>query len=94
MSIFSAVAERAKVRLEVAPLLLKIFRDGQDRYGAREWSPNIVKRLEEACGIDILAPGFPAEMTDDEPEEPGFEVVPTGAGRPRTFHLKFRSKMP
>ena len=78
MSIFSAVAERANVPLEVAPLLLEIFRDGQQRYGAREWSPNIVKRLEEACGVDILAPGFPAEMVDDEPEVPGFEVIPTG----------------
>ena len=78
MSIFSAVAERAEVPLEVAPVLLGIFRDGMERYGTREWSPNIVKRLEEACGIDILAPGFPAEMIDDEAEEPGFEVVPTG----------------
>ena len=78
MSIFSAVAERAKVPLEVAPVLLDIFRDGMERYGAREWSPNIVKRLEEVCGVDILAPGFPAEMIDDEAEAPGFEVVPTG----------------
>ena len=78
MSIFNAVAERAKVPLEVAPVLLRIFHDGQKRYGAREWSPNIVRRLEEACGVDILAPGFPAEMIDDEPEEPGFEVIPTG----------------
>ena len=80
MSIFSAVAERAKVRLEVAPVLLEIFHDGQERYGAREWSPNIIRRLEEACGVDILAPGFPAEMIDNEPEEPGFEVIPTGMG--------------
>ena len=44
------------------------------RYGGREWSPNVIKRLEEACGVDILADGFPAEMTDHEPEEPGYEV--------------------
>ncbi|MCZ6770412.1 MAG: NAD(P)-dependent oxidoreductase, partial [Proteobacteria bacterium] len=35
---------------------------------------------EEACGVDILAPGFPAEMVDDEPEEPGYEIeIPRGA---------------
>ena len=52
------------------------FKDGIERYGAREFSPNIIKRLEEATGLDITAPGFPAEMTDDEPEAPGAEVVP------------------
>jgi 3-hydroxyisobutyrate dehydrogenase len=25
--------------------------------------------------LDVRAPGFPAEMTDDEPEEPGAEVI-------------------
>ena len=78
IGIFGAIAERAGVPLEIAPLLIDIFRDGEARYGRREWSPNIVRRLEEACGIDILAPGFPAEMVDDEPEKPGYEVVPQG----------------
>jgi 3-hydroxyisobutyrate dehydrogenase len=75
VSLFQAVAERAGVDLELSPLLIEIFKDGARRYGAREWSPNIVKRLEEACGVEILAPGFPAEMVDDEPEEPGHEVT-------------------
>ncbi|MYG53312.1 MAG: DUF3018 family protein [Rhodospirillaceae bacterium] len=78
IGLFGAIAERAGVPLELAPLLIDIFKDGEARYGPREWSPNIVRRLEEACGIDIRAPGFPAEMVDDEPEEPGYEVVPTG----------------
>ena len=78
IGIFGAIAERAGVPLEIAPLLTEIFRDGEARYGPREWSPNIVRRLEEACGIEIRAPGFPAEMVDDEPEEPGCEVVPKG----------------
>ncbi len=73
-SLFQAVADRAGVELELSPLLIEIFKDGARRYGGREWSPNIIKRLEEACGVEILAPGFPAEMVDDEPEEPGYEV--------------------
>ena len=56
-------------------MLIKIFEDGQRRFGPREWSPNI-KRLEEACGADILAPGFPAQMIDDEAEETGYEIIP------------------
>ena len=36
----------------------------------------IIKRLEKACGVDILAPGFPAKMIDDEAEETGYEIIP------------------
>ncbi|MDA8717091.1 NAD(P)-dependent oxidoreductase [Alphaproteobacteria bacterium] len=76
IGLFQSIAEQHNVPLEVSPLLIKIFEDGQARFGPREWSPNIIKRLEEACGTQILAAGFPAEMTDDEPEEPGHEVIP------------------
>ena len=76
IGLFQSIAEQHNVPLEVSPLLIKIFEDGQARFGPREWSPNIIKRLEEACDIQILAAGFPAEMTDDEPEEPGYEVIP------------------
>ncbi len=74
IGLFQAVADRANVPLEISPLLIDIFDDGISRYGGAEWSPNIVKRLEEACKTDLLAPGFPAEITDDEPEEPGYEI--------------------
>ena len=76
IGLFQAVADRANVPLEISPLLIKIFKDGEARYGSREWSPNIIRRLEDVTGLSILAPGFPAEMTDDEPEEEGYEVVP------------------
>ena len=76
IGLFQAIADRANVPLEISPLLIEIFKDGEKRYGPREWSPNIIRRLEDATGLSILAPGFPAEMTDDEPEEPGYEVIP------------------
>ena len=74
IGLFQAIADRASVELEVSPLLIDIFRDGIARFGEREWSPNIVRRLEESTGQEILAPGFPAEITDDEPEASGYEV--------------------
>ncbi|MGI9598193.1 MAG: NAD(P)-dependent oxidoreductase, partial [Acidimicrobiales bacterium] len=37
--------------------------------------PNVIRRLEQATGVDVLAPGFPPEMIDDEPEAPGYEVI-------------------
>ena len=78
IGLFQEVAERAEVPLQLSPLLIEIFADGIARYGPREWSPNIIRRLEEATGLEIRAPGFPAEMVDDEPEEPGAEVRPKG----------------
>ncbi|WP_298257404.1 NAD(P)-dependent oxidoreductase [uncultured Litoreibacter sp.] len=76
IGLFQEVADRAGIPLEVNPLMIEIFKDGIARYGPRELSPNIVKRLEDATGLDITAPGFPAEMVDEEPEEAGYEVVP------------------
>ncbi|WP_420413625.1 NAD(P)-dependent oxidoreductase [Roseibium sp.] len=75
IGLFQAIAETHEVPLELSPLLNKIFADGIERYGPRELSPNIIKRLEEDTGLTILGDGFPAEMADDEPEEPGYEVV-------------------
>ncbi len=75
MSLFQTVAERAGVPLELSPVVLDIFKDGQERYGPRAWSSGIVRRLEEACGMELRAPGFPEELVDDEPEVPGAEVV-------------------
>lgn len=75
VSLFQSVADKHNVPLEISPLVLDIFKDGEKRYGPREWSPNIVTRLEEACGEKLLASGFPTEMLDDEPEETGYEVV-------------------
>lgn len=78
VGLFQEVADRNNVPLEIAPMLVEIFNDGIARFGERELSPNIIKRLEEATGLDILASGFPSEMVDDEPEEPGYEVTPQG----------------
>ena len=74
--LFQQLAERHNVPLEVSPLVVDIFRDGIEKYGPRELSPNIIRRLEDSTGLDIRAPGFPAEIVDDEPEEAGYEVVP------------------
>jgi 3-hydroxyisobutyrate dehydrogenase len=78
IGIFQAVADRANVPLEINPLMIDIFKDAIEKYGPRELSPNIIRRLEDKTGLKIQAPGFPSEMTDEEPEEPGYEIIPTG----------------
>ncbi len=76
MGLFQSVADRSGAPVELSPLILDIFGEAQERYGPREWSPNVIRRLEERTGLEIRAPGFPAELVDDEPEEPGCEVRP------------------
>ncbi|WP_376870335.1 NAD(P)-dependent oxidoreductase [Albirhodobacter sp. R86504] len=82
IGLFQKIADQAGVPLEISPLMVDIFNDGIARFGPRELSPNIIRRLEEATGLDITAPGFPAEMVDDEPEAQGYEVIPTGLSAP------------
>ncbi len=79
IGLFEAMAREHGVELEVSPLLIRIFEDAIARYGPGAHSPSIIRRLEEQSGADVRAPGFPAAMTDDEPEEPGAEVLPRRA---------------
>jgi len=79
IGLFDEIAKKNRIPLEISPLINKIFEDGQSKYGPREWSPNIIKRLEDATGISVLAPGFPDEIIDDEEPEQGYEVIPTGS---------------
>jgi len=82
IGLFQSIADRFDVPLELNPELIRIFRDGAERFGTREWSPNIIRRLEEATGLSVLGRGFPAEIVDDGPEEGGFEVVPRSGPDP------------
>jgi 3-hydroxyisobutyrate dehydrogenase len=75
VGLFEALGRQHGVPLELSPLVLGIFHDGARRYGAREFSPNIIRRLEDACGVRVLGEGFPAQMVDDEPKVAGYEVA-------------------
>lgn len=76
IGLFQEIANQHKVALEFSPLMIDIFRDGQKRYGERANSDDIIRRLEEATGLDITAPGFPSLLVDDEPPASGYEVRP------------------
>ncbi|MGD2188221.1 MAG: NAD(P)-dependent oxidoreductase, partial [Desulfobacterales bacterium] len=44
VGLFDKLADIHNVPVEISPLVLNIFKDGQDRYGPREHSPNIIRR--------------------------------------------------
>lgn len=74
LTLFDDLGKKHNVPLELSPLCVSIMRDGLKKYGSRAWSSMVVKRLEDACGTDLRAPGFPEELVDDEPEGAGSEV--------------------
>ena len=73
-SLFDNLAQKLNAPLEISPLVVKIFKDGQKKYGSRAWSSMIVKRMEDLNNIEFRADGFPEELTDSEPEEKGYEI--------------------
>ena len=72
--LFDNLAKKLNAGLEISPKIVDIFKDGKKKYGSRAWSSMIVKRLEEFNNIDFRADGFPEELTDNEPEEKGYEI--------------------
>ena len=72
--LFDDLARKLNAPLEISPKVVEIFKDGQKKYGSRAWSSMIVKRMEDANNIDFRAKGFPSELTDNEPEEKGYEI--------------------
>ncbi len=77
IGLFLDVARHHGVPTEVADTVTDMFRDTQSRYGPRALSPRIIQRLEDHCGIQVRAPGFPPQLVDLEPEATGQEVIPS-----------------
>jgi len=76
VGLFDALAREHRVPLELSPLVLEIFKDSAQRYGPREFSPNVIRRYEEPMGVRVLGEGFPPQMVDEEAKVPGYEVKP------------------
>ncbi|MDC0353929.1 NAD(P)-dependent oxidoreductase [Candidatus Pelagibacter sp.] len=72
--LFDDLAKKLGAPLEISPKVVDIFKDGQKKFGSRAWSSMIVKRMEDLNNIDFRANGFPEELTDNEPEEKGYEI--------------------
>lgn len=50
------------VPLELAGLVEQTFIRARASYGGSAWSSQVVKLLEDALGVDLRAPGFPASL--------------------------------
>lgn len=58
-----ALGRELEVPLELASLVDATFRRAREEYGGAAWSSQVVKLLEDELGVDLRAPGFPAQLT-------------------------------
>ncbi len=59
---------------ELIKVVYKIFKNGSQKLGKREFSTAIVKLLENDCGEKLYSPGFPKKLKDDKPRRRGVEI--------------------
>jgi 3-hydroxyisobutyrate dehydrogenase len=78
LTLFDELGNKHDVPLELSPLCVAIMGDALKRYGPRAWSSMVVKRLEDDCGEDLRAEGFPEHLADTEDEVEGVEVQVRG----------------
>ena len=50
------------VPLELAGRVEPTFLRAREQYGGSAWSSQVVKLLEDELGVDLRAPGFPAQL--------------------------------
>ena len=77
IGLFLTLARQNDKPTKVADTVTAMFRDTQSRHGGRAPSARIMQRLEDDCGFELRAAGFPAKLTDPEPEAPGEKIVPS-----------------
>ncbi len=65
LGLAQALGREFEVPLELGDRVAATFERARTAYGARAWSSQVVKLLEDACGQPLRAPGFPAELVDD-----------------------------
>lgn len=73
IGLFQAIADNTGVPLTLSPQICAMIDEGRQRLGSSAQSDRMIELLEEATGLSVLADGFPAELTDQEPPARGAE---------------------
>ena len=74
VGLFQKLVETHSIKTELSEELVKVFEKGKEKYGARAWSTQIVKLLEDENCDSLRAKGFPKKLVDKEPKNIGIEL--------------------
>jgi 3-hydroxyisobutyrate dehydrogenase len=71
LGLVNSIAEKLGVPLELGGLTQQIFRRARGLYGGNAQSPEVARLIEQACGLELRAPGYPTELVaDTDPQRP------------------------
>ena len=59
------IAEKTGVPLELGGATQEIYRRAKDLFGGNAQSPEVARLLEQCCGIEMRAEGYPIELTEE-----------------------------
>ena len=62
LGLVNDIAKELNVPLELGSMTQQIFRRARGLFGSEAQSPEVVRMLEQACGLDLRAPGYPSEL--------------------------------
>jgi 3-hydroxyisobutyrate dehydrogenase len=62
LGLVNAIAENLGVPLELGSHTQQIFRRARGLFGSEAQSPEVVRMIEQACGLELRAPGYPSEL--------------------------------
>ena len=62
LGLVNGIAEKIGVPLELGSMAQQIFRRARGLYGSQAQSPEVVRMIEAACGLELRAPGYPIEL--------------------------------
>nr|WP_315247577.1 NAD(P)-dependent oxidoreductase [uncultured Albidiferax sp.] len=62
LGLVNGIAEKLGVPLELGGMTQQIFRRARGMFGSQAQSPEVVRMLEQACGLELRAPGYPTEL--------------------------------
>jgi 3-hydroxyisobutyrate dehydrogenase len=62
LGLVNSIAEKLGVPLELGSITQQIFRRARGLYGSQAQSPEVVRLLEQACGLEMRADGYPTEL--------------------------------
>jgi 3-hydroxyisobutyrate dehydrogenase len=66
LGLVNNIAEKIGVPLELGSMTQQIFMRARGLYGGNAQSPEVARMIEAACGLELRAPGYPAELLANE----------------------------
>ena len=74
LGLVEKLRNKFNVPSELIPLVERIFIEGKNKLGEKEFSTAIIKLLEEKCNEELSSSYFPKKLIDKEARRKGIEI--------------------